>query len=136
MYDTTSREEAEKRAHETGTETVEWLEDGAMKVVTIPLDAVRLDPRTNKHVFFNSVVLLHPASHGITAAGSSLWQPTYGDFSPIADFDVLCAFNLMNSEGVQFKWQKGDVVLVDNTLALHARNVFTPPRRILTTIIK
>jgi len=136
MYDTQSREEAEKRAHATGTETVEWVEKGAMKVVTVPLDAVKLDERTGKHVFFNSIVLLHPASHGITAAGSSLWKPTYGDFSDIADSDVLDAFHIMKEEGIMFKWQKGDVVLVDNTLALHARNVFTPPRRILTAIIK
>jgi len=136
MYDTQNREEAEKRARETGTEIVEWQENGAMKVVTFPLDAIRFDSRTGKHVFFNSIVLLHPASHGISAAGSSLWKPTYGDYSDIADSDVLDAFNIMKKEGIMFKWEKGDVVLVDNTLALHARNVFTPPRRILTAIIK
>lgn len=135
MYDTEDKVEAEKRAHATGTETVEWLEDGSMKVVTIPLDAIKFDKRTNKHVFFNSIVLLHSASHGIKAAGSSLWAPTYGDFSPIADEDVVSALNIMKQEKVEFKWEKGDVVLVDNTLALHARNVFTPPRRILTAII-
>eukprot|EP00026_Physarum_polycephalum_P011400 Phypoly_transcript_11625.p1 GENE.Phypoly_transcript_11625~~Phypoly_transcript_11625.p1 ORF type:complete len:330 (+),score=63.91 Phypoly_transcript_11625:172-1161(+) len=136
MYATEDRVEAEKRAHETGTDTVEWLEDGSMKVVTVPLDAIKFDERTKKHVFFNSIVLLHSASHGIKAAGSSLWAPTYGDFSPIADEDVLSALNIMKQEKVEFKWEKGDVVLVDNTLALHARNVFTPPRRILTAIIK
>jgi len=136
MYATEDRDEAEKRAKETGTEIVEWLEDGSMKVITVPLDAIRFDARTNKHVFFNSIVLLHSASHGIKAAGSSLWAPTYGDYEAIADEDVISALNIMKEEKVEFKWEKGDVVLVDNTLALHARNVFTPPRRILTAIIK
>ncbi|MNP45413.1 Taurine catabolism dioxygenase TauD, TfdA family [compost metagenome] len=35
---------------------------------------------------------------------------------------------------VEFPWQRGDVVLLDNILALHARNAFTGPRRILTAM--
>jgi alpha-ketoglutarate-dependent taurine dioxygenase len=35
---------------------------------------------------------------------------------------------------VEFPWQKGDVVLLDNILSLHARNAFTGPRKILTAM--
>jgi len=135
MYDTEDRAEAEKRAKETGTEKIEWLQDGSMKVVTIPLEAIKYDERSLRHVFFNSIVLLHPASHKISA-GATLWQPTYGDYSLISDSDVLSALDIMQKEKVEFAYKRGDVVLVDNILALHARNTFTPPRRILTAIIK
>ena len=34
---------------------------------------------------------------------------------------------------VEFPWQRGDVVLLDNVLAVHARNAFTGPRKVMTT---
>jgi alpha-ketoglutarate-dependent taurine dioxygenase len=37
---------------------------------------------------------------------------------------------------VAVKWQKGDVILADNRLVLHARNTFKPPRRILASLVK
>jgi hypothetical protein len=90
--------------------------------------------RTNKPTWFNSIVLLHPAAHGFTAA-SSPWSPTYGDGTPIDDKDILIAKQVMLEEGVKVKWQLHDVLLVDNFLCLHARSKFTPPRRILAAII-
>ena len=33
-----------------------------------------------------------------------------------------------------FSWQKGDVLLIDNRLAMHSRNTFEPPRRVLASI--
>lgn len=87
-----------------------------MKVVTVPLDAIKFDARTQRNVFFNSIVLLHSASHKYLknliliiiyyfnffylifctiSAGNTLWQPTYGDYSPIADSDVLSALGII-----------------------------------------
>jgi len=138
IYGTEDREEATKRALSTGTEKVEWKDD-TMIVHSILLDGVLVDNRFNlngKRSFFNSVVLLHPATLKGNAL-NNLWQaPTYGDFSPIEDQDVLMALEIMQKEKVAFPWQKGDVLLVDNRQALHSRNSFTPPRRILAAIIK
>src|SRR5689334_3569650 len=97
------------------------------------MDAVRIESRTGKHIWFNSVVLLHPAAHGNDK--QSPWKPTYADGSDISDSDILMAKQVMEEEGVKFKWEKGDVLVVDNFLSLHARSSFTPPRRILAAII-
>lgn len=32
------------------------------------------------------------------------------------------------------KWQKGDVMVIDNNAALHGRNTFTPPRKVLVAL--
>jgi len=142
IFGTEDREEAAKRAKETGTERVEWRDDNTMVVYSEPLDGVLVDKRFNPEgvrTFFNSIVLLHPATlKGRTrGAMKNLWAaPTYGDFTPIEDKDVLCALEIMQKEKVAFPWQKGDVLLVDNRTALHARNSFTPPRRILAAITK
>jgi len=138
-FSTDDRSLAEQRAYQTGTEKVEWIEEEGeylMNVTSIPIDAIRIDPRNQKPNWFNSIVLLHPASDRGEKSKESPWRVTYGDFSEMADSDVRMVQEIMNNEGTMYEWRVGDVLLVDNMLALHARNWFTPPRRILATIIK
>mmetsp|Transcript_8030 Transcript_8030/g.11035 ORF Transcript_8030/g.11035 Transcript_8030/m.11035 type:complete len:334 (+) Transcript_8030:23-1024(+) len=133
IYDTEDRKVAEERALASGTETVEWLDDNSMKVVSIPFPAIRVDPRHNKETWFNSAILLHPGVYGMSKDFNA-WETTFADFSPIDPKDLLEVRAIMEAEGVAFKWQQGDVLLVDNFLALHSRNSFTPPRRILAAM--
>jgi alpha-ketoglutarate-dependent taurine dioxygenase len=35
---------------------------------------------------------------------------------------------------IEFPWQRGDVLLLDNMLAVHARNEYNGPRRILVSM--
>ena len=48
--------------------------------------------------------------------------------------DAFSCLKIMERLSVSLKWQKGDIVLVDNVLALHARKTFFPPRRILAAL--
>ncbi len=43
--------------------------------------------------------------------------------------------DLTKEESVEIPWQQGDVMIVDNMLAMHARNSFVPPRRILAVMV-
>jgi len=133
IFDTDDKVLATQRANETGIEKIEWLPDDSMLVTSIPLDGLKVEPRTGKWTWFNSIVLLHPGSD---ENKSRLYSTTYGDFTPISETDVKDVADIMQSEGVKIPYHKGDVYLIDNTLALHARNIFTPPRRILAAIIK
>lgn len=78
---------------------------------------------------FNSAVLLHPAPAGIPASEVP-WCTTYGDGSPIDGDSLIRVAKIMKEEGVTFKWEKGDVIMIDNLSVLHSRNSFTPPRRV------
>jgi alpha-ketoglutarate-dependent taurine dioxygenase len=40
----------------------------------------------------------------------------------------------MQQECVAFRWQKGDLLVIDNALVMHSRRPFTGPRRILASI--
>eukprot|EP01094_Clydonella_sp_ATCC50884_P018225 TRINITY_DN3335_c0_g1_i1.p1 TRINITY_DN3335_c0_g1~~TRINITY_DN3335_c0_g1_i1.p1 ORF type:complete len:374 (+),score=111.37 TRINITY_DN3335_c0_g1_i1:91-1122(+) len=134
IYDTEVREEAEQRARDTGTETIDWLDSGDMKVTTRPMEAVAIEERTGLPVWYNAVCLLHPAAHGKEGAAAP-WTVVYGDHTPIADEDVKGVVAEMRALGVFPTWQRGDVMLVDNRLAMHAREPFTGPRKILAAMI-
>jgi hypothetical protein len=45
--------------------------------------------------------------------------------------DVYAVRDVMSEIAVDIPWQHGDVMLLDNTRAMHARRPFTPPRRTL-----
>ena len=135
-FDTTDREIAEKRAKEVGTDIIEWKEDGSMWVTSEALPSVIIEPRTSKKIWFNSITLLHPYTHGFSDRSEAPWEPFYGDMTPISDEDIAATLKIMQEESVAIPWQKGDVLLVDNDLTLHSRSPFTPPRRILAAIVK
>jgi len=50
--------------------------------------------------------------------------------------DVLRVSQILDELSVAFKWEKGDVVLVDNKQALHSRRPFIPPRRVLAALFQ
>merc|ERR1712137_1184942 len=63
IFETTEKEEAENRARQCGTETIEWQEDGSMRLTTVQFDGVVVEKRTQKETWFNAICLLHPAAH-------------------------------------------------------------------------
>ena len=138
VYETEDRKVAEENALKTGTEKVEWLQDGSMKVITKEMEAIKIDERNNLPTWFNSLVLLHPAGNGILdpeERKKAPWNTQYGDFTEISDEEIIIVKDIMTTEGFKFKWHHGDVLVVDNRLTLHGRNSFSGPRRILTSII-
>jgi hypothetical protein len=80
---------------------------------------------------FNSAILLHPSIYG---DGPRPWTSLYGDQTEIEPEYLKAVLKIMNEEGVALQWKKGDVMLVDNFIALHSRNSFTPPRRLLAAM--
>lgn len=59
---------------------------------------------------------------------------TFGDGTPLEERAVLACLDIMNEVCVDIQWQHGDVFLIDNELALHARRTFGPPRKIYAAL--
>lgn len=104
-----------------------------MVVTSKALDGIHVHPKTGAETWLNSIVLLWSGNDPIK---SKLYTTTYGDGSPIDERDIQEAETVMEEEGVKWLWQKGDIILVDNLVAMHARNRFSPPRRILAAIMQ
>jgi len=59
-----NKKEAEKKAQAFGFD-FEWLEDGSMKTTTEVLPAIRVDKRTAKKMWFNSVIVCSKTWQGV-----------------------------------------------------------------------
>lgn len=58
------------------------------------------------------------------------------DGTPIPREEIYHIWDVLTANTVAFPWQKGDVMVMDNILAMHGRNPFQGKRRILTAMTK
>ncbi|XP_076904312.1 clavaminate synthase-like protein At3g21360 [Bidens hawaiensis] len=134
-YMTDDKNVAEQRAAELATK-LEWMEN-AVKLVTGPLPATRLDKENQRKTWFNHLVLSNtgPMHDSIDN------QDTYvelGNGDPVPDIHVIKdCLKLMEQECVAIPWKKGDVMLINNLMVLHGRQpLLKPPRQILASLCK
>jgi hypothetical protein len=111
-----------------------WMDGDDLHTVTRALPAIRIDPRTGRKTFFNSLVAAY------TGWTDRRNDPTHsvrcGDDSPVDGNVLMETAKAMQEECVAFRWQKGDVLVIDNALVMHSRRPFCGPRRILASIAR
>ncbi|MGW2274972.1 aminotransferase class III-fold pyridoxal phosphate-dependent enzyme [Streptomyces yangpuensis] len=120
---------------------VEW--NGADLTTRQIRPAVVRHPESGEPTWFNHATFFHvstlPAKirdsllSGL--ADSELPNNTYyGDGTPIPA-EVLTELRAAyEAETVQFDWERGDVLMLDNMLTAHSRAPFTPPRQIVVAM--
>jgi len=57
-----------------------------------------------------------------------------GDFSPVDKEALWAVARFMREREVAFVWKKGDILIADNSVVLHSRQSFEPPRRVLAAL--
>ncbi|PSS13409.1 Clavaminate synthase-like protein [Actinidia chinensis var. chinensis] len=80
-----------------------------------------------RRMWFNTVVSMH---------GKELSSATMADGSEIPERVVKRCGEIIEEESIQFKWQKGDVLFLDNLALLHGRRPSLPPRKVLVATCK
>ena len=107
----------------------EWL----LKEITPVLDAIRVNANGEK-VFFNQIV-----------AAWNGWRDKYNspkdcvrfaDGTPLDEDVMKVASDLLDECSVAFRWEKGDILLIDNTSVMHARRSFKGKRKVLASLAK
>jgi hypothetical protein len=97
-------------------------------------------PHTGEEVWFNQADGFHPSAllpdvyaAALAEVGSEdrfRLNVTYGDGSPIALETLEHIRAVLRAHSVPHRWQRGDVVVLDNLLAAHGRLPFSGPRKI------
>ena len=125
------REHAERRLRGLGY-SWEWTPDACLRVTTPRLDAVRTLPDGRKS-FFNQLIA---AFRGWKDSRNDPSKAiTFGDGAPLDRRDVDLASELADELTFDVPWQRGDVALVDNFVAMHGRRAFEGTRKVLASLI-
>ncbi|PLC06711.1 non-ribosomal peptide synthetase [Variovorax sp. RO1] len=141
FFKTDQRAEVEARLAVGGIEW-RWLDEDTLQTRT-HCPAVMKHPLTGERVFFNQVQLHHPACleadvrEDLLALVGAERMPRhvcYGDGTPIDDETMAIVGRTYEACAVRFDWRKGDVVMLDNMLAAHARDPYEGPRKIVVAM--
>lgn len=157
MFGTEDREAVERKARAQGQEPT-WSADGTL-TLTSTQPAFRAHPETGELVWSNHVQVFHPSAAAaelarvaqrtrslrtaavaglaavLTRARHRLGRPapmdvTFGDGSPISDADAGKVRDAIWKNLVAFRWQRDDVLFVDNASVSHGRFPYRGPRTV------
>jgi hypothetical protein len=126
-----TRENAEGRLRSLGY-AWEWLDDGCLRATTPVLPAIRTAPSGRK-VFFNQLIAAFKGWKDSRNDPSK--AITHGDGSPLDPVGVQAAVEIADELTFDVPWKNGDVVLVDNYLAMHGRRSFQGQRKVLASLV-
>lgn len=138
VFQTTRRDEVEDYCRRHGIE-YEWKEGDRLRTRAVGPAVVR-HPRTGEKVWFNHATFFHVSTlppdirDGVLATFKEEDLPTntyYGDGTPIEPEVLKQLRQAYLQELVVFPWQRGDILMVDNLLAVHARRPYVGPRKIV-----
>jgi alpha-ketoglutarate-dependent taurine dioxygenase len=120
----------------------EWMEGNTLRTKKV-CQAVATHPKTGELVFFNQLQAHHVSCLNPTAREALLnlfgeeglpRNVYYGDGEPIPDSVVNELQDLYEKRARSFRWQQGDILMVDNMLAAHGRRPFVGPRKIVVAM--
>src|SRR5262249_36728079 len=135
--------EVERICTESGM-TCEWTSGGGLRIRQNS-PAVVDHPRTGERLFFNQGQLHHvdcldPETRDslpqLFAEEDRPRNVYFGDGTPIPDETMDDIGNLYEELCVDFPWEAGDLVAVDNMLVQHARRPFTGERKLLVAMAR
>jgi alpha-ketoglutarate-dependent taurine dioxygenase len=104
---------------------------------------VRIHPQTGEDVFFNQVLLHHPAALPSATRAALLEHysedslprlVTFGDGTAIPDEMIAYLISSFEARARRFSWEPYDILMLDNMRVAHGRDPFVGPRKILVAM--
>ena len=140
-FQTDNKEVVEKYCRESAIE-FSWTENGLKLSQT--LDGVIAHPKTGEMVWFNQAPQFHTSDYPTEICNSIVesykdeeelpQSVRFADGAPMDGALLGKIRRTMEDKSVLFRWQEGDLLLVDNVLVSHGRMPFSGPRKILVAM--
>jgi alpha-ketoglutarate-dependent taurine dioxygenase len=139
VFQTHDRAEVDAYCASVGIEPT-WKSGDRLRTIQVGPAIVR-HPRTGEEVWFNHATFFHvttlpePVRNSLTREFGAQDLPTntfYGDGSPIEPEVLEELRAAYRGSLVSFPWAEGDVLFLDNMLAVHGREPYSGARTILT----
>ena len=140
-FGTDDRAEVERFCRERAI-TFQWLDDGTLRTAET-CQAVAKHPVTGVPMWMNQAHLFHVSNLKPETRDALLDFLTeeelprnayLGDGSPIDEADLAAIRAAYDAELLEFPWQQGDLLMVDNMAMAHGRMSFEGPRKILVAM--
>jgi alpha-ketoglutarate-dependent taurine dioxygenase len=144
VFETENPAEVESKCRENEFE-FEWQKNHWLKISQVR-PATLFHPQTQQQVWFNQAHLFDfsPRLLGFwkylclqalyCLPNTRLHQVFYGDGTKIPRTHLSHILDVLDAHTIKFPWKRGDVLVLDNILSMHGREVFTGKRRILTAM--
>lgn len=138
VFQTHDKSEVEKYCNHAGIK-LEWKAENRLKTYQI-CQAVAAHPKTGEMVWFNQAHLFHISSlkPQVQEQLLSVFEEDelprnayYGDGSSIESSILDEIREIYQQEAIDFSWQSGDVLLLDNMLTAHGRTPFIGNRKVV-----
>jgi alpha-ketoglutarate-dependent taurine dioxygenase len=141
VFNTGERAEVEAWCTRSGIR-FEWKPDGGLRT-TQRCQATAVHPRTGETVWFNQAHLFHVSNlqpevreslEELLGADEMPRTACFADGSAIPDAMLDEVRAVLAAQTASFRWQAGDVLMLDNMLAAHARAPFKGPRKVVVAM--
>ena len=146
VFETDQKKKVEERCRENEF-GLRWLKKDWMEL-SMQRPAFIKHAITNENVFFNQAHLYdyNPKFLGFwrylgvkmfyCLKDTLVHEVHYEDGSTIPRQDLYHVLDALDANTVSFPWRKGDVLVLDNVLAMHGRSPFKGKRRVLTAMTR
>lgn len=144
VFETNSKEDVERKCLEHEFE-YKWNKNDWLCISQVR-PAVMTHPETKEAVWFNQAHLydFSPKLLGYWRyIGAKLFyfrkhtrlhEVYYSDRTPIPRKDLYHILDVLDANTIAFPWHKGDVLVLDNVLAMHGRAPYEGKRRVLAAM--
>jgi alpha-ketoglutarate-dependent taurine dioxygenase len=143
VFQTNDKEQVEAYCQSTRM-TWEWYKTNQLRTQQV-CPAIATHPHTKESIWFNQAHLFHISNlppeirDGLFAEFTDQDLPRnafYGDGTPIENSVFAAVRTAYQRETIEFPWQAGDVLLLDNLLVAHGRTPFTGNRKVLVGMVE
>jgi len=141
VFQTEDRARVEEYCRQAKTE-FEWKDHNRLKTRQIR-QAVAVHPKTGEMVWFNHAHMFHISNVEPAVREALLSEfkeedlprnAYYGDGTKIENSILEEIRGVYDELAVTFRWQEGDIMMLDNFLASHGRESYVGPRRIVVAM--
>ena len=144
VFETQDRDEVERKCKENDIQ-FKWNQNDWLQISQIRPSVIE-HPETKEKVWFNQAhhydfnpkflgwknylgaKMLYFRKHTL------LHEIFFADNTKIPRKDLYHILDVLDAQSIYFPWQKGDLLVLDNVLAMHGRATFQCKRRILTAM--
>lgn len=138
VFQTSNKEEVAKECQKNGM-NFNWVDDEHL-VLDWNKKAIWEHPSTNEQIWFNHALFFNKYSIDEDVLNSLDWNNElpndtfFGDGTEISQEEIQEIQLAYKKATIEFPWEKGDVLFLDNMLMSHGRSPYEGERKIIVSI--